>query len=56
MRGYHFSLFCLLVFVFLFQGLSPIDIFAAGPRTLMVGVAKVDVTPTEPVVLAGYGG
>ena len=56
MRGHHFSWFCLLVFVFLFQGLSPIDIFAAGPRTLMVGVAKVDVTPTEPVVLAGYGG
>ena len=27
-----------------------------GPPTMVVGVAKVDVTPTEPVMLAGYGG
>ncbi|MDA7878263.1 neutral/alkaline non-lysosomal ceramidase N-terminal domain-containing protein [bacterium] len=27
-----------------------------GPPMMLVGVAKVEVTPTEPVVLAGYGG
>lgn len=29
---------------------------AKNAQSLMVGVSKVDVTPTQPVVLAGYGG
>ena len=28
---------------------------AAGEKSLLIGVAKLDVTPTTPVVLAGYG-
>jgi len=31
-------------------------VFAADQPNILVGVAKVDVTPTVPVVLAGYGG
>jgi neutral ceramidase len=45
----------LSVFVFLFQGWLSIETLATSPRPLMVGVAKVNVTPTQPVVLAGYG-
>ncbi len=41
--------FCL--FAFVFPGASALS---AAPLT--VGAAKVDVTPTHPVILAGYGG
>lgn len=37
-------------------GLLSVDAFAISPRAVRVGTAKVDVTPTRPVVLAGYGG
>ena len=56
MRGCYLNWFFLSMVVLLFQCFSPIDMLAASPRTFRVGVAKVDVTPTEPVVLAGYGG
>ena len=56
MRSSHFKWFCLSLFSLLLLGLLSSETCAANPRTVMVGVAKVDVTPVEPLVLAGYGG
>lgn len=36
--------------------LTSFDVSGAESRKVSVGAAKADVTPTEPVVLAGYGG
>jgi hypothetical protein len=43
------ALFCTVV-------LMGADVFANSPPDILVGAAKIDVTPKVPVVLAGYGG
>jgi len=42
--------------VLLLSAIISAPLFADGSPPVQVGVAKVDVTPRGPVVLAGYGG